>query len=95
MPPDVLEILIVEMPFRFSTPKKRSSSVSPELPAVAIATGPIVPREAPSASNASNVVVPSPQSEAPTKPGSGSVIASREACWRPIVPVSVERCIPI
>jgi hypothetical protein len=56
----VLEILIAEMPPAFTTPKKRSSAVSPELEPSAIDTGPIVPREAPSGPNASNVVVPLP-----------------------------------
>jgi hypothetical protein len=47
------------MPPASYTPKRRSSSVCPLTP-VPAATGPTVPRDAPRASNASNVISPSP-----------------------------------
>jgi hypothetical protein len=60
MPPDVLVTKIAEMPPSWTTPRKRSSSVSPVIVLLAGANGPTVPSEAPRASNASKLTAPPP-----------------------------------
>jgi hypothetical protein len=38
---------------------------------------------------------PSLKAKCPAKPGTGAVVAAGEAGWRPVVPVAVERDIPL